>query len=45
MPVRNYAFPAPRRIALKPVSHFNARGVVDAPVFNLARTAVGKVSV
>ena len=41
MPVRNYAFPAPRRIALKPVSHFNARGVVDAPVFNLARTAVG----
>ena len=42
MPVRNHAFPAPRRVAPKPINHFNARGVVEAPVFTLVRPTAGQ---
>jgi len=41
MAARNRSFPASRHIVSKPVNHFNARGVIDDPVFTLARPAVG----
>lgn len=37
MAARNRVFPAPRPIVSKPVNHFNARNVVEKPVFTLAR--------